>query len=244
MRLRRRDKIRNTPTREQSSQGVYDILVQESRQLMAMRKYDEAEAKARMAQRMNVVPPLTAERAETVLHEIAMAKAQKAPVADMTKPMPEAPSIKIEREANELLAKGQQEAAAAKFTEADRLTATESLAAVNVKTVAPVAPAAAQATPASDPAVQQIAATEPGAAPELAAPADNLPAPALNAPVAAGDQAAPAVNAPAPAVDAPVPAAEGAAVLTATPGTKPEAAAAPAAAKPANHGEVLLGEAQ
>ena len=29
--LRRRDKIRNTPPREQSSQGVYDILVQESR---------------------------------------------------------------------------------------------------------------------------------------------------------------------------------------------------------------------
>ena len=45
--LRRRDKIRNTPPREQSSQGVYDILVQESRQLMSVGKLDEAEAKAR-----------------------------------------------------------------------------------------------------------------------------------------------------------------------------------------------------
>ena len=75
--LRRRDKIRNTPTRDQSSQGVYDILVQESRQLIAVGRLDEAEAKARQAQRMNVVPPLTADRAESVLHEIAMARAQE-----------------------------------------------------------------------------------------------------------------------------------------------------------------------
>ncbi len=43
---------------------------------MSVGKLDEAEAKARMAQRMNVVPPLTADRAESVLHEIAMARAQ------------------------------------------------------------------------------------------------------------------------------------------------------------------------
>ena len=41
-------------------------------------KLDEAETKARMAQRMNVVPPLTADRAETVLHEIAMARPAEA----------------------------------------------------------------------------------------------------------------------------------------------------------------------
>ena len=75
--LRRRDKIRNTTPREQSSQGVYDILVQESRQLMSVGKLDLAEAKARQAQRMNVVPPLTADRAESVLHEIAMARVPK-----------------------------------------------------------------------------------------------------------------------------------------------------------------------
>ena len=87
--LRRRDKIRNTPPREQSSQGVYDILVQESRQLISVGKLDEAEAKARMAQRMNVVPPLTADRAESVLHEIAMARAQKAPAAVASRPAAE-----------------------------------------------------------------------------------------------------------------------------------------------------------
>ena len=34
--LRKRDKIRNTSTRERPSQGVYDVLVQESRQLMKL----------------------------------------------------------------------------------------------------------------------------------------------------------------------------------------------------------------
>ena len=60
--LRKRDKIRNTPTRERASQGVYDVLVQESRQLMKLGKLNEAEAKALQAQRMNVVPALTADR--------------------------------------------------------------------------------------------------------------------------------------------------------------------------------------
>ena len=129
--LRRRDKIRNTPPREQSSQGVYDILVQESRQLIAVGQLDQAEAKARMAQRMNVVPPLTADRAESVLHEIAMVRAQKQPPAIASQPNAEPASAKMEREANELLAKGDQEAAAAKFSEADRVATTESLAAAN-----------------------------------------------------------------------------------------------------------------
>ena len=89
---------------------MYDILVQESRQLISVGKLDEAEAKARMAQRMNVVPPLTAERAETVLHEIAMARAQKAPAA--AKRRRESPRDgprachDVEREANELSGQG------------------------------------------------------------------------------------------------------------------------------------------
>ena len=159
--LRRRDKIRNTPPREQSSQGVYDILVQESRQLMSVGKLDEAEAKARMAQRMNVVPPLTADRAESVLHEIAMARAQTGAGGDRVATGRGGPPVsKMEREANELLAKGDQEAAAAKFSEAERLSAGESLAAVNARQSVPD-------RPASDPAVQQIAATgsEPGTRP-------------------------------------------------------------------------------
>ena len=53
------------------------MMVQESRELMKIGKLDEAEAKARQAQRMNVVPSLTADRAESVLHDIAMARAAR-----------------------------------------------------------------------------------------------------------------------------------------------------------------------
>src|SRR5262249_41641311 len=74
--LRSRDRIRNASPRERSSQGVYDELVQASRQLIKAGRLDEAEAKARMAQRMDVVPALTADRAESVLHEINMARAR------------------------------------------------------------------------------------------------------------------------------------------------------------------------
>ena len=45
------------PAKDEPSQGVYDVLVQEARQLMSAGRLDEAEAKAKRAQRMNVVPP-------------------------------------------------------------------------------------------------------------------------------------------------------------------------------------------
>ena len=191
--LRRRDKIRNTSPRDQSSTGVYDILVQESRQLMSRGMLDEAEAKARQAQRMNVVPPLTADRAESVLHQIAMVRAQKAPSPVAALPAAEPPSVKLEREANALLAKGDQDAAAAKFSEAERTNVGEAMAAVNAKAAVPSAPVA-------DAAVQQIAAVDAGPAPDLAAPTDN--------PVEAQPAAAPAVaQQPAPAAPAAQPAA-------------------------------------
>src|SRR4029079_11239806 len=76
--LRKRDKIRNTTPKEQASQGVYDVLVQESRQLTRAGKLDEAEIKARQALRMTFVPSLTADRAESVLHDIAMVRARTA----------------------------------------------------------------------------------------------------------------------------------------------------------------------
>ena len=126
--LRRRDKIRNTSPREQSSQGVYDILVQESRQLISVGKLDDAEAKARQAQRMNVVPSLTADRAEVGPPRDRDGSGSKGAGdrdhADRAARAAE--SRPLEREANELLAKGDQAAAAAKFTEAERLSASES----------------------------------------------------------------------------------------------------------------------
>jgi len=158
--LRRRDRIRNAPSKDQSSQGVYDILVEESRQLMMAGKFDEAEAKARQAQRMNVVPALTADRAESVLHEIAMAKAQKGSTGSAPKMAADPSRFKLEREANELLAKGDQAAAQARFAEAERLAPSNS-------SPAPMP------QPAIDLAVRKIDGGEAPAAPALNAPADN-----------------------------------------------------------------------
>ena len=90
--LRSRDKLRNTAPRDQSSLAVYDVMVQESRQLVKVGRLDEAEAKARQAQRMNVVPPVTSDRAESVLHEIAMARSAKSQGAiAYTPPTPPTP---------------------------------------------------------------------------------------------------------------------------------------------------------
>ena len=155
--LRKRDRIRNTAPREQASQGVYDALVLESRELIKLGKLDDAEAKARQAQRMNVVPPLTADRAESVLHDIQMARAGATTAAASPAKLAgaEAASVVAEREANMLLAKGEQAKAQAKFNEAESLRTTEA---------GGVAVAQAATAPAVDPSIQKISAGEPGRA--------------------------------------------------------------------------------
>ena len=192
--LRRRDVARNTIPSEQPSQGVYDVLVQEARQLASAGKLAEAEAKAKQAQRMNVVPSVTADRAEAVLHDVAMARArqtskndQAVQIASAERPAPavqpaESPSEKAEREANRLLAKGDGKAASAKFAEAESLRAREAgepLAAGaepvvlstsddNAKPDVPVVPLPDQAP---TPAPSAIPATVPSPAPPMPAPA-------------------------------------------------------------------------
>ena len=123
----------------QPSMGVYDVLVSEARHLMAAGQLDQAEAKARQALRMNVVPALTADRAEAVLNDIGRRPRQdpagrpgRRGRRDHAGPEPvarptagRAASVVAERQANELLAKDQSDAAAAKFAEADRLRALE-----------------------------------------------------------------------------------------------------------------------
>ncbi len=161
--LRRRDKIRNTPARDQSSLAVYDVLLQESRQLIKVGKLDEAEAKARKAERMNVVPPVTSDRPEAVLHEIVMARAAKSQPVANTLPADAPRSAVVEGEANALLAKGEPVAAAKKFAEAEELSAAEAGAAP-----AAAAGAGIELAPAADPAVRQSSvsavAAEPGPA--------------------------------------------------------------------------------
>jgi type II secretory pathway component GspD/PulD (secretin) len=195
--LRRRDSLRNSATREQPSPTVYEVLVQEARQLMARGELDQAEEKARQASRMNVVPPLTSERAETVLHELAMARVRQQPPAQAPEapaeapaqlaamPPAETPSTLAEREANELLARGDTAAASVKFTEAERLRLQES----------GQLPLAA---PANDAAVHQVDNNEaPPPAPALPEPAappppvETAPAPAVAVVPPAG---APEVN--------------------------------------------------
>ena len=163
--LRKREQLRNTSPRGQVSQAVYDASVHQARALMAAGQYDQAEAKAREALRLNVVPSLTADRAESVLHDIAMAKA-RTPQGTAVATRPRPPSRRrrppAEREANDLLAKNQTQAAAAKFAEAERARALEVQA----------------ATPKADPAVHQVQGAVP--APALAA-AEPMPAPAVEA---------------------------------------------------------------
>ena len=178
--LRKRDKIRNTPSKEQPSQGVYDLLVQESRQLMKLGKLNEAEAKALQAQRINVVPALTADRAESVLHDIAMARVRSVPGLPAVTPTAEPPSLVAEHEANALLEKGDQAKAAAKFAESEKVRDKESGGTATGQALATTAPAVSLAVtaPAVDASIQKSSAADPATELLLAAPgANGSPAP-------------------------------------------------------------------
>src|SRR5208283_724830 len=197
--LRKRDKIRITPPRERPSQGVYDVLVQESRQLMKLGRLNEAEAKALQAQRMNVVPALTADRAESVLHDITVARVRSGSGSPAATPAAEPPSLVAEHEANDLLDKGDQAKPAAKFVESEKLRDKESgRAAIGqaLETAAPSVDASIQKSSGAESATEPLPAA-PGAAgsptpDQPAAPApDSQPKPE---PPAQGD--APSALAP------------------------------------------------
>ena len=259
--LRKRDKIRNTPTRERPSQGVYDVLVQESRQLMKLGKLNEAEAKALQAQRMNVVPALTADRAESVLHDIAIARVRSVPGSPAATPAAEPPSLVAEHEANDLLDKGDQAKAAAKFAGSEKLRDKESgQAAIGqaLETAAPSVDASIQKSSGAESATEPLPAA-PGAAgsptpDQPAAPApDSQPKPEPpaqgNAPaLAPGAAGSPTPDQPAaPALDSqpkPEPPGQGDAP-DAAPGAAgsptPDQPAAPAPRQPAQAGTACPG---
>jgi type II secretory pathway component GspD/PulD (secretin) len=247
--LRQRDGLRRSGPKGQPSQEQYDIMVQEARQLMASGKLKEAEDRARQAYALGVAPALTADRAETVLHDIEMLRARggtadlaAAPTPAAAAPAPAAaqpaadpavatavapavdansPAAVAEREGNDLLTKGQVEAAKAKFAEAERLRAEATgqpyFPAASPAVAAATAPAAdaavqpaadaGQAAPAPAPAdPAQPAPIQPAPAPAIADPNAPAPAPAAadpNAPAPAPvDPAQPAQAAPAPAAEA------------------------------------------
>lgn len=181
--VRRRDIARNAGGAAGASQDLYGVLVAEARAALTAGHLEEAEYKASRAQMMNVAPPLTADRAEAVLHDLAMVRAQGAAPAVVA----ESPAAQAEREANELLAAGDREAAAVKFLEAERHR-------VGMAAIA-------------DPSVQRVQA--PGDAPALGNPGpvlelESAPAPAeAAAPSLVSEPAAPVLIDPAaPGTDA------------------------------------------
>ncbi len=188
--LRKRDALRSSNPKDQPSLGVYESLVKESRSAMAAGQFDVAETKARQAQRMNVVPPLSADRAESVLHDLAMARTRSTTASPTN-----VASATAEREANALLGKGNREAAAAKFAAADTLRQTEALvdpALTRVSTqeaapglTAPDIPPPVAGVPAELPAPVEVAAAPIGLSAPEAPVADTAPA-LSDIPVATG----------------------------------------------------------
>jgi type II secretory pathway component GspD/PulD (secretin) len=212
--LQRREVARNAGARQQPNPDVYNLLVAEARTLMSQGDLAGAEQRALQAQQSGVVPAVTADRAESVLHDLAMLRArQDAPApagAAPAAPQGERPSTVAEREADRLLAAQQYEAATAKFAEAERLRAQEEGTATSLDPVALNATPAvadpalvrtdgAQADPfGADPAAPAAPAADPfGAEAPGAPPADPF-AGVAPAPLGGADPAAPA----APAGDA------------------------------------------
>ncbi len=182
--LRHREEVRNRPARVQSSQALYDELVKSSRQLLKAGRLDEADHSARQALAMDVYPGLNADRAENVLHDIEMARANTRLMAPAAPAMPSTLPVQAE------------------------VGTTAVAAAQPDQTSAGMPLAAAPAAPVSDPAVRKIAAAVPDGGPELAAPADdktNATA-AGSPPQVAAASPAPEEPAPAPVSEAPAPA--------------------------------------
>ena len=120
--LRQRDEMRGLGSKAtRPTEGIYQTLVEQARERIAQGKLDEAEELARKAKSINAYPPVTADRAESVLYDLALLRAKAEKEGKVAEPM----STRLEREANELLAQGKREEAAAKFAEADRMLAQE-----------------------------------------------------------------------------------------------------------------------
>ncbi len=231
--LRDRDVVRKFGTKGHAGQEVYEVLVNESRELLKAGRLQEAEAKALRAQKMNIVPAVTADRAETVLADLSVLKANAAQAQDGAKPpaIVEAKSAVVESAANALLADNHTEAAKAKYAEAEQLHAVESGLPAAVDPIA-------MAPPLADPAVEKVqaAADAPAAVPEM--PPITAPAPpaALTLEPAQADLSAPAP----PQANPGLPDLSGEA-----PAPEPNEAPAPAPAPPsANPGALMIGQAR
>lgn len=176
--LRERDAIRRGDPAGRPTQSQYDVMVREARELLAAGKVEAAEIKAKQAQRLNVIPTVTADRAESVLNDIAAMRTRSG--SDLAPIAAASPAEKVEDEANALLTKGDRDGATVKFREADRLRANEMAAAAPVVQAAMVDPSV---TPVQAQAGERPIADLP---PQVAGPAgiQDPPPPAADAPVA------------------------------------------------------------
>ena len=123
------------------NEDVYATLVKQARESMAAGRYEEAQLHAQKALSLGVVPSVTADRAESVLNDLAMMKSPQPGVATPADPavaMASAPaaSAVAEQQANQYLAQNQTEAARAKFEEAARLRLEEAGASPDAAPVA------------------------------------------------------------------------------------------------------------
>ncbi len=157
----------------QPSLGTYEVLVRESRKLMSEGKLEEAKAKALQALRMRVVPPVEADRADAVLVELQAMEQAKAAGTPLVATGAERASTVSEREANALLAKGDRQAASAKYAEAERLRMQEQQQS-GVALTAPADPSVQRVDGGSAPALQPLPASE--APVIISQPADATPA--------------------------------------------------------------------
>ena len=76
--VRQRDAVRNLGAKGQPSLEIYALKVREARQYLAVGDLAKAEEAAQTARQLNVFPPVNADRADAVLHDIAMIKARGA----------------------------------------------------------------------------------------------------------------------------------------------------------------------
>jgi type II secretory pathway component GspD/PulD (secretin) len=82
--LRRHETTRKAGPKVQPNDELYTMQVDEARRLLAAGKLDDAEMRASQAQSLGVIPPVTSDRAESVLADVAAARARGSAMANTT----------------------------------------------------------------------------------------------------------------------------------------------------------------
>ena len=122
--LRAREQRRQKGAKAQPNQEMYDTLVAEGRAMLTAGRLDEAEDRARQAARLGVTPGVASDKAENVMRDVAAARAHAPattpgvvdPAVAMVAATPSASAV-AERQADQMLANGDDAGAKAKYLE-------------------------------------------------------------------------------------------------------------------------------